>query len=315
VTQTNRAAEIDEIGGSPLISVILAVRDRRGSVARAIESVLAQTYQNRELIIVDDGSTDGTREVLERFADVATIVHQQHGGVYAARNRALRLARGDLVAFIDSDDSWLPTQVPLMRNQQVAIAYGDAFVVTAPVHNARRMGRTLFDIVPPRRGRVASAFVWGNFIPTCTALVRRSCLEEIGAFAESSQRSADYLAWFQIGLRHAVDYVDEPLADYTVHADGVSADLGQSLAARIQLFSRELLMTREPDTQRLIRRLLFNLGLHLALAAVRGRARNTPNAFGLAWCTAGIVGRAEALVRKAAFLSYHLRWRTRRLFS
>lgn len=303
----------------PLVSVILAVRNRLDSAARAIESVLSQTYRDVELIVVDDGSTDGTRDVVDRFSDRALILHQDHAGAYAARNAALRHARGELVAFIDSDDSWLPhkleAQVPLMQRQQVGIVYADAFVVTAPVANATRTGRTLFHIIPPHRGRTARAFVWGNFIPTCTALVRRSCLQEIDGFAEFSRVSADYLAWFQIALRHEVDYVDAPLADYTLHADGVSADLGRSLAARIQLFSRELARTTNPEAQGILRRLLFNLALHVGLAALRGKARNTPDAMGLARRTACVMGKSEALMRVAAFFSHQLRLRTRQLFS
>jgi len=107
----------------PLVSVILAVHNREGSVARAIASVLAQTYSPLELIVVDDGSTDGTRGVVEGFGAQVTLLARAHSGVYAARNTGLRRARGELVAFIDSDDAWLPdklaAQVPLMRRRRV----------------------------------------------------------------------------------------------------------------------------------------------------------------------------------------------------
>jgi len=93
---------------NPLVSVILAVRNREGSVARAIASVLAQTYSPLELIVVDDGSTDGTRGVVERFGARVALLAQPHAGVYTARNAGLRHARGELVAFIDSDDAWFP---------------------------------------------------------------------------------------------------------------------------------------------------------------------------------------------------------------
>jgi len=91
----------------PLVSVILAVHNREACVGRAIASVLAQTYRNLELIVVDDGSSDGTRLVVESFGSPVTLITQAHTGVYTARNRALSQARGELVAFIDSDDAWL----------------------------------------------------------------------------------------------------------------------------------------------------------------------------------------------------------------
>jgi glycosyltransferase involved in cell wall biosynthesis len=299
--------------------VILAVRNREGSVARAIASVLAQTYRQLELIVVDDGSTDRTRTVVESFGAEVTLITQAHSGVYAARNRGLRSARGELVAFIDSDDAWLPdklaAQVPLMRRPEVGLVFGDAVHVTAPHEGAARTGLTSFRRAPPRRGRVAGHFVRYNFVPTCAVLVRRSCLEEAGGFSEASEISADYLAWFRIALRHELDYIDRPVIEYTVHADGISFDLGRALAARINLFTAELARTNDPFTRPLLRRLLFNLSLGLALAVPRGRADSVSHPLRLAWGTASRVARFEAAPWTAAFAMDQLYVRTRRLFS
>ena len=303
----------------PLVSVILAVHNREGSVARAIASVLAQTYRHLELIVVDDGSSDGTRAVVEGFGARVTLIAQAHTGVYAARNHGLRHARGELVAFIDSDDAWLQdklaAQVSLMRRPEVGLVFGDALHVTAPKEGAPRTGLTSFRVAPPRRGRAADHFAWCNFVPTCTVLVRRSCLEEMGGFAEENEVSADYLAWFRIALRHELDYVDRPVIEYTVHADGISFDLGRALTARIDLFSAELARTTDPATRALIRRLLFNLSLGLALAVPRGRAGSVSHPLRLAWRTASRVARLEAAPWTAAFAVDQLRVRTRRLFS
>ncbi|HEX7175908.1 MAG TPA: glycosyltransferase [Pyrinomonadaceae bacterium] len=303
---------------APLVSAILAVRNREGSVARAIESVLTQTYRPLELIVVDDGSTDGTRGVVESFGAALTLVTQAHAGVYAARNLGLRRARGELVAFIDSDDAWLPdklaAQVPLMRPPEVGLVFGDALHVTAPHDNAPRTGLTSFRVAPPRRGRAAESLAWCNFVPTCTALVRRSCLEETGGFSEASELSADYLAWFRIAMRHRLDYVDRPVAEYTVHAGGISFDLGRAVAARISLFSAELARTTDGAARAVLQRLLFNLSLHLALAVPRGRARSVSDPLRLAWRTASSVASLEAVPWAAAFAANQLRRRARRLF-
>lgn len=296
----------------------MAVHNRETSVARAIKSVLAQTYSNLELIVIDDGSTDGTRDVVERFCPPATLISQAHAGVYAARNRALRHARGELVAFIDSDDAWMPDklalQVPLMRRPEVGLVFGDALHVKAPAEGAPHTGLTSFRIALPKRGRAVDRFASCNFVPTCTVLVRRSCLEEIGGFSEASKVSADYLAWFRIALRHELDFIDRPLIEYTVHADGVSFDLGRSLEARIDLFSRELAQATDPKTRRLLRRLLFNLSLSLALAVPRGRARTVSHPWCLAWSTASKVTGFEAAPWAAVFAIDQLFMRTRRLF-
>jgi len=302
----------------PLVSVILAVDNREGSVARAITSVLAQTYPHVELIVVDDGSTEGTRDVVERFGASVSLITQAHAGVYAARNRGLRHARGELVAFIDSDDAWLSdkleVQVPLMR-PEVGLVFGDAVHVTAPHEGAPRTGLTSFCVAPPRRGRVAERFASCNFAPTCTVLTRRSCMEETGGFSEANELSADYLAWFRIALRHELDYVDREVAEYTVHSDGISFDLGRSLAARIDLFSAELAHTTDPMTRAVLRRLLFNLSLLLALAVLRGRARSVSHPLLLAWRTSSRVASLRVAPWTATFAVEELYVRTRRLFS
>jgi glycosyltransferase involved in cell wall biosynthesis len=302
----------------PLVSVILPVHNREESVARAITSVLEQSHRDLELIVVDDGSTDGTRGAIDQFARRITLVAQPHAGAYAARNAGLARARGELVAFIDSDDAWLPDrlarQLPLMSRAEVGLVFGDTIHLTAPRATAPRTGTTSFRVSPPRRGRVAAHFAWCNFVPTCTVLARRRCLEEIGGFSEASALSADYLAWFRIALRYELDYVDAPLAEYTVHPDGISYDLGRAIAARIQHFSDELDRTTDPATRAVLRRLLFNLALQLFFAAIRGRARNIREPLRLAWRAASKVAGLEAAPWTAAFALYQMRVRARRLF-
>jgi glycosyltransferase involved in cell wall biosynthesis len=299
----------------PLVSVILPVYNRETSVARAVESVLAQTCRPLELIVVDDGSTDGTSRVLDQFGARITLLRQPNAGAYAARNLGLRHARGEFVAFIDSDDVWLPhrlsAQVPLMKRPEVGLVFGDAIHVTP--HGGTE--RTCFRVSPPHRGRVAPRFAWANFVPTICVLVRRGILDEAGGFPETNAISVDYLMWFRIALRHELDYVDAPVAEYLVHAGGISADLGRSLEARIRLFSDELARTNDAPTRAVLRRLLFNLSLHLGLATLRGRARNVAHPLRLAWRTAASVARREAWPWSAAFAAYQVRLRTRRLFS
>jgi glycosyltransferase involved in cell wall biosynthesis len=252
----------------PLVSVVLPVYNRERWIARAVDSVLAQTYRNVELIVVDDGSTDGTRGVLERYGDALTLLAQPRGGAYVARNLALRHARGELVAFIDSDDAWLPhrlaRQVPLLGRPEVGLVFGDA------LHVPHRR-RTCFQVSPPARGRAAARFAWANFVPTITVLARRACIDEAGGFSEESALSCDYLLWFRIALRHELDYVDEIVAEYTVHPEGISYNLGRSLAARIRLFSSELRRTSNRRTRTVLKLLLWNLRLRFVLAIARGR--------------------------------------------
>ena len=297
---------------APLVSVILPVRDRAASLGRAIESVLAQTHQEIELIVIDDGSTDDSVAVARGYGADVTVLSQEAAGPYPARNLGIQRASGDPIAFIDSDDAWRPgrlaAQLPLLEDRRTGLVFGDARHVGP---DAR--GRTCFGVTPPARGDVAAHFAWGNFIPTVCVLVRRSCLLEAGGFPTSHPIAADYLLWFRIALRHRLDFASAVLADYTVGGSGISANLGQSLQARIELFSAELAAATVPSERELLRKLVFNLGLHLALATARGRVATGEHAARVIRGALGQASPADLLPWSAAWVSRQARRRARAL--
>lgn len=260
---------------SPRISVILPTFNRAPWLRRAIDSVLAQTERDFELIVVDDGSTDATAEILESYGARIRVLRQPRGGAYVARNLALRASDSELVAFIDSDDLWYPNrlaaQLPLLQRPEVGLVFGNATI------KGSRGGA--FAITPPKRGKVMRHFLWGNFICTSTVLVRRSVL---GTFVEDVQRSADYLAFFRVAQRCELEYVDEYLVEYTVHSGGISQDLLMSLEDRVTLFYAELSRTSDPSVRKFLHRLLFHLSLHLGVAALRRRRDHLRRAWILA---------------------------------
>lgn len=258
---------------TPRVSVLLPVYNRPLWIGRAIESVFAQSCPDVELIVIDDGSTDETPDVIKRFVPRVVSLRQPHRGAYAARNFGLAHARGELTAFIDSDDRWYPDrlsrQLPLFDAPEVGLVFGDAAIVDqdGPVPSRRRF--TAFEITPPRRGRVSQHFVWGNFVPLSSVLVRRRCLDEAGGFPETASLSADYLTWFRISLRHTLDYVPALVFEYARHQGSISRNLVLSLRARIALFSGLLATTSDPVTVATLRQLLHNLRISLLLACVR----------------------------------------------
>lgn len=260
---------------APLVSVILPVRDRADCIGRAIRSVLAQDYRPLELIVIDDGSRDGTQAVVAGFGDAVRLILQGGGGAYVARDRGIAAAAGTLIAFIDSDDAWYPDklarQVPLFARADTGLVFGDVRHVASPHDDAAASGLTSFAVAPPARGVVAPAFVYRNFVPTSTVVVRRICLEEIGGFAPGARLSADYLAWFSIALRHRLDHVNGCVADYTVHTAGISHDLGRSIEARLRLFDDAHAAAADPPTRALLRHLRFNLAVSRLVALLRGR--------------------------------------------
>jgi glycosyltransferase involved in cell wall biosynthesis len=256
----------------PLVSVILPVYNRAGWVARAVGSVLAQTHGPLELLVVDDGSTDDTRRVLQDFGDRITVLEQEHAGAEAARNLALKHARGEFVAFIDSDDVWreerLSRQLPLFRRAKVGVVFGNAALVDYRVAPPLRLRRTFFDGVRPSHGRVTRELARGCFVPFSSVTVRRELLAGSGGF-KRGYTAADYLKWVELSVTCEFDYVEAPVFEYAVHAGGISHDLVETLEDRIEAFRELLARNTNAELDAVLRRILFNQGLSLRVARAR----------------------------------------------
>ena len=309
------------VGPRPLVSVILPVYNQCEFVGRAIESVLSQRFTDFEFLVVDDGSTDATPEIIERYADRVRVITQPNQGPYPARNRALREARGEFLAFIDSDDAWLPNRLErqvtiLQANPEVALVYGNARIVEGdqigvPIH-------TLFEVAPPHRGRVFEALLEArtNFIPQSSVLVRRRYLEETGDFREAPL-GADYHKWLQLAYRHPVDYVDEVVCEYRLHAGNISADSSRKLLIASGLLRELREEVEDLRAKRLIDRRILRAEYQAGLAGLRHGARHLFG--GLARCHPAL----SAPVRTGLFLhvlgesivflcrTRFLRWRSR----
>ncbi|MDT5271641.1 MAG: hypothetical protein QOH49_3827 [Acidobacteriota bacterium] len=261
----------------PLVSVILPVYNRAGWVARAIESVLAQTHRDLELLVIDDGSTDGTRRVLEGFGARVRLLEQSHAGAEAARNLGLERARGEFVAFIDSDDMWyadrLSSQLPLFRRAEVGLVFGNAALLDYRRTPPLRLKRTFFDRVRPSRGRVTGELARGCFVPFSSVLVRRELLAEAGGFT-SGRVAADYLKWVELSVACEFDYVEAPIFEYAIHTGGISHNLLETLEDRIEAFRDVLARNTNEELDGVLRRILFNLCLSLRVARVRRGLRS-----------------------------------------
>lgn len=264
-----------------LVSVVMAAYNRAAWVARAVESVLAQTHRRVELLAVDDGSTDDTARVLEGFGPPVRVLRQQHAGAEVARNLGLRHARGRFVAFIDSDDVWhaerLSSQLPLFEREEVGLVFGNAALVDYRQTPPLRLRRTFFDGVRPSRGRVTRELARGCFVPFSSVLVRRELLAEAGRFAPGHV-AADYLKWVELSSACEFDYVAEPVFEYAIHTGGISHDLVETLQDRIEAFKELLARNTNEELDGVLRRILFNLGLSLRLARARSGVKASPHA-------------------------------------
>jgi len=263
---------------SSKVTVIMPVFNREHLVRAAIESVLQQTLPPSQFIVVNDGSSDGTAAVLENFRSHITILDQQNQGPYPARNLALRHAQGDYLAFLDSDDVWVPDKIEkqvsvLEEKPEVGLVFsnGELFRDAPAKPN---QPKSFFEAEPPSRGAVFEALVQTNFIPQSSVLLRKSCLEEAGPFFEIPL-AADYHKWLQISMRHRFEYIDEMLIRYRVHEGNISRDRTKKYRALNNVFKDLLDATTDECAVKILKRRLIRSEYELALAEIVDALRRT----------------------------------------
>jgi glycosyltransferase involved in cell wall biosynthesis len=209
----------------PPVSVVIPTFNRAWILPEAVASVLSQTFENFELIVVDDGSTDGTLSLLENVKDIR-VVAQENKGVSAARNSGIEAAAGDYLAFLDSDDLWLPEK--LASQMAFFKAHPESMICQTQeiwIRNGKRIN-------PRERHRKASGMFFERSLELClvspsAVVIRRNLLEAVGRFDEALPACEDYDLWLRIGARYPVFLVDKPLViKRGGHADQLSASRG-----------------------------------------------------------------------------------------
>lgn len=220
----------------PAVSVILPAHNREGSVRAAIDSVLAQDFTDLEVIVVDDASTDGTVAQIEAIADprLRLLRHTENQGVSSARNTAIAAARGDLIAFQDSDDLWLPgnlsAQVAALRAASEAVASYCGMIV----ENPEEVGGKGSFYTPPkaqtvRSGKLHTALLGGNFISTQTLVVRRSAIERAGAFDPALPALVDWDFVLRLSALGPIVLVDQPFVRQRYSVNSLTRSLEKRL--------------------------------------------------------------------------------------
>lgn len=208
------------------VSAVVPTRNRARRTLRAVRSILAQSRPVDELVVVDDGSSDDTVAVLRRELPQLRVLRQEHAGVSAARNHGIRETRGRWIAFLDSDDEWLPTKID---RQLAAIASTDGAVLCHTDEIWMRGGR---QVNPGRRHAKDGEDLFVRSLELClispsSVMLRRSLLDEVGMFDESLPACEDYDLWLRVLRRHPALFVDEPLlVKNGGHADQLSRQAG-----------------------------------------------------------------------------------------
>ena len=211
---------------NPAVSVIIPTYNRGWILGEAIDSVLAQDYTDYELIVVDDGSTDHTREILDSYERDIIVVEQANSGVSAARNRGIAESRAQLVAFLDSDDLWLPQK---LTHQVEFFKFNPDALICQTEETWLRNG---VRVNPKKRHHKLSGMIFEPSLALClvspsAVMISKTLFDTVGLFDESLPACEDYDLWLRVSCRYPVFLIDEPLIiKRGGHADQLSKAAG-----------------------------------------------------------------------------------------
>jgi glycosyltransferase involved in cell wall biosynthesis len=225
----------------PEVSVIIPTYNRARMVREAVASCLGQGVEPIQIVVVDDGSTDDTAHELSRFASAIELIELDHSGSAArTRNHGIERARGELVAFLDSDDVFLPgklrRQIEALRQHPAAgLAYSDGVFFSERPDEPRGC---VLDGLPRPCGDALSELLRGNFVFPATALIRRRVLEQTGGFDEHIEPAEDYDLWLRIAASHDFVFVPGRVAAIRRHPGSHSSDATVAHGAAIQALDK-----------------------------------------------------------------------------
>jgi len=210
------------------VSVILPTYNRPFFVAAAIQSVLNQSLQDFELIVVDDASMDSTREIVNQFKDkrIKYIRHEINKGEAASRNTGILNSTGEYIALLDDDDEWFPDKLKVQVDclQKRYDDVGCIYCGLIFVH--RTDNRILRQIVPNKKGNIYKEMVSKNVIDSPSSVViKRQCFEKVGLFDEDLPYFVDYDFFLRVSKFFSFDYIERPLLIYYVHEGQLSNDV------------------------------------------------------------------------------------------
>ena len=258
----------------PRVSVIIPTYNSARFISSAVSSVLGQSYKDYEIIIVDDGSADATREVTAKFGNKVLYLYQSNAGPAAARNLGLSRATGEFVAYLDADDLWYPQKLEkqvafLSAHKSYGIVHSDIDVidendrVIQPRFN-QQTGRT----VPA--GYCTMQLLHESHVQTLTVMARRVWVDKVGRFDERLKGTEDYLQWILVSMEGAaVGYVDESLAMYRRTNGSISSSSRWMCGEFIKMFEillkeKDLAFRYGTEAVDIVRYRLLCLGRELA---------------------------------------------------
>ena len=244
------------VGKKPKVSVIIPTYNRAHIISRAIQSVLDQTYQDLEIIIVDDGSTDNTESVVKSFNDKRIIYNKsdnKNKGVASARNIGVKLSRAEYIAFQDSDDVWYPYKLEkIMKviedqgNIDFIYSYGRIIKNEKIIGDGgKNPGMNNLS----KRELIISLF-YGNFIPTQGVVVKKDKIINVGGFDESFPSASDHELWIRLIPICNFYYMDEPLFDIYFSEESITINVNMRIRSQVRLFNKNKLILKKQINSR-----------------------------------------------------------------
>jgi glycosyltransferase involved in cell wall biosynthesis len=227
---------------TPKVSVIIPAYNQANFIDKAIESVLRQTYQDFEIIIINDGSKDNTEEIVKNYSDfrIRYICHANNMGVSEARNTGIRASRCDCIALLDSDDEFLPVkldmQTKLLRNEP-----SDVGVVCAWSLNMDKKGNYISKrCLPKKGGYIFEDLLSTNYMSVTTLLIRRECFEKVGLFDSSLDGQEDWDMWIRIAKYYKFSLIKIPLAKRRIHPNRISYNLEKKVITAKRIIKKHI---------------------------------------------------------------------------
>lgn len=272
---------------NPLVSVIIPAYNHELYIEEALQSVVNQTYPNIELIVINDGSTDGTAGIIEKFIQVNNerniqYVNKENEGVCKTLNKGLNMSTGDYVAFLASDDLWLPDRVSIQlefmeQNQNIGMLFSDAWFLrfnsqTDIKWSDYKQGINNYFKNGIQNTDMYMLLLTRAIIPALTVLIKKQVLDKVGFFDENLVYEDDDM-WLRIAREYPIAYIDMPLALYRLHDSNISNNTRFMIKGMVQTLKKHLRM--KPLKQKpikgfvIITRLAFNIAINRIIKALK----------------------------------------------
>jgi len=219
-----------------LISVIIPAYNAAKHIKETLQSVLSQTYPNIEILVIDDGSTDNTKQIVKSFGAKVRYYYQENSGPSAARNKGVKEAKGKYIAFIDSDDLWCKTALEKMmvslKENHSDLVFSNALI------SYENGSEEIFWVEKPSNQNIFSNLIFENFL-LMNCLVNKEIFKRVGPFDETLKKVEDFDFWLKAAKAGCkFSFINEPLFIYKKHAESASFNKEEMLLNLIEVYKK-----------------------------------------------------------------------------